>query len=148
MKYTEKVSNKLNELLEKNNDAEAGYNAVAKNVDNKNLKKFFKERAQDRYEFGNELKEEISFYGEEPEDGTSWKGDAHRTWMNLKSTFSSNNEEAILEEAIKGERAAIEDYRKILKETTLSSSTQKIINQQHNSVEKALKDVKALEKIA
>lgn len=148
MKYTEKVSDKLNELLEKNYDAEAGYKAAAKNVEHKNLKKFFEERAQDRFEFGNELKDEIKFYGKEPEEGTSWKGDAHRAWMNLKSTFSSNSEETILEEAIKGEKAAIEEYDEILAGTILASSTKKVLDEQRNSVKAALEDIKVLEDIS
>lgn len=43
MKYTKETSNKLNELLEKNYDAEAGYIAAKDNVKNSNLKNFFKE---------------------------------------------------------------------------------------------------------
>ena len=45
MKYSEKISNKLNEFLEKNYDAEKGYLNAANNVESKKLKIFFKKRA-------------------------------------------------------------------------------------------------------
>ena len=56
MKFTEKMSNKLNELLEKNYDAEKGYKKAAENVENTKLKQFFNEQAQKRYDFGHEIK--------------------------------------------------------------------------------------------
>ena len=62
MKYTEKIANNLNELLEKNYDAEKGYKEAESNVDNVALKTFFKEQATLRNNFGNKLKEEIKSF--------------------------------------------------------------------------------------
>lgn len=59
MKYTEKISNKLNELLEKNYDAEKRYLILVNTVENKKLKQFFKERAEEKDTFVKELKIEI-----------------------------------------------------------------------------------------
>jgi hypothetical protein len=42
----------LNDLLEKNYDAEAGYLAAKDNVDSSHLKNFFKDRATDGYDSG------------------------------------------------------------------------------------------------
>ena len=148
MKYSEKVSNKLNELLEKNYDAEAGYKAAAKNVKNHNLKNFFSEKAKNRYDFGHEIKDQIKSYGEEPDKGTSLKGDVHRTWMNLKSTFSSENDEAILQEAIRGEKKALKDYNEILKEIDLASSTKIILEKHRSNVQAALDQVKTMKDFA
>ena len=41
MKFTEKISNKLNELLVKNYDAEKGYLNAAETVESPDLKIFF-----------------------------------------------------------------------------------------------------------
>lgn len=147
MKYTEKVSNKLNELLEKNYDAEAGYIAAKDNVKDSHFRNFFKEKATDRYDFGHELKEEIKSFGEKPDKGTSLRGDAHRVWMDLKSTFAKNSDEAVLKEAIRGEKKALEDYNEILKELDLPASTRRVLEKQRNSVQKALDHVKTLEDI-
>lgn len=148
MKYSEKISNKLNELLTKNYDAEAGYKMAVDKVENKNLKEFFTMRAKERYDFGHQLKGEIKSYGESPDKGTSFKADAHRGWMNLKTAFSNNNEESILEEIVKGEKAAIEEYNEILSEPNLPPTTEGILKTHKSNIEKALNEVKTFESVA
>ena len=145
MHYSKEVANKLNELLEKNYDAEKGYKFAAENVKNSRLKSFFEERAKERYDFGHELKSEISNFGEKTDKGTSVKGDIHRSWMNLKATFSSDKEEAILEEAIRGEKTAVEEYNEALEDKNLPPSTENLLLKQRNAITAALQKVKALE---
>tara|TARA_R110002049_G_scaffold13089_2_gene57404 strand:- start:1721 stop:2167 length:447 start_codon:yes stop_codon:yes gene_type:complete len=135
MKYTEKISNKLNELLEKNYDAEKGYLNAAENVESSKLKIFFKNRASERSQFAKELRTEILSYGQIPEDDGSFKGIMHRNWMSLKSLFSSNDEEAILEEALRGERANLEEYKEILKEDAFAPSTLKMLEAQEQKIQ-------------
>lgn len=148
MKYSEKISNKLNELLTKNYDAEAGYKLASENVKNNTLKEYFNRRAKERYDFGHQIKNEIKVYGETPDKGTSLKGDAHRLWMNVKSTLSKDNEESILEETIRGEKNAIEEYNNILEEPNIPPTTESILNNQRNNIKSALEEVKAFEIMA
>ena len=147
MSHSKEMSETLNDLLEKNYDSEKGFRNAADDVKNARLKEFFKGKAQQRYEFGHELKSELKNFGETPDKGTSFKGDAHRAWMDLKSKLSSDNEEAVLEEAIRGEKAALEDYNKAIKEGDFPPSTANILMRQRNSVERTLKEVKELEDI-
>ncbi|MCL7764416.1 PA2169 family four-helix-bundle protein [Polaribacter sp. Z014] len=149
MKYTEKISNKLNELLEKNYDAEKGYLNAAENVDSPKLKIFFKKRASERSQFAKELRTEILSYGQIPEDNGTLKGAAHRNWMTLKSLFSSNDEEAILEEAIRGERTSLEEYTEILdKENEFAPSTRKMIEMQKQKIQGAVNLLMVKEELA
>jgi len=104
MSYSEKISNKLNALLEKNYDAERGYNYATENAQEPQLRDFFAERAQERYDFGHALETEIRNFGQNPEKNSSLAGDAHRTWMNLKTSLSANKDDAALEEAVRGEK--------------------------------------------
>lgn len=145
--YSEKVGNKLNSLLEKTYDAEKGYKKAAENVNNNTLKNFFERKAQQRYDFGHELKNEISSFGQEVEKGDSLTSKAHRSWMDIKALFSSDNEEAMLEEAIRGEKAAVEEYDDVLGETNLPPSTQMLLSKQKKSIETSLSSVKSLEDI-
>ena len=145
MSYSEKMGKKLNELLEKNYDAEAGYKNAAEKVKNASLKNYLLSRAQDRYDFGHELKSELKSFGQEPDKGTSIAGDAHRLWMDLKTALSSDKDEAVLEEAIRGENAALAEYNEILEENDLPEETKTIVANQRNSVKNALKEAKALE---
>ncbi|WP_339684705.1 PA2169 family four-helix-bundle protein [uncultured Nonlabens sp.] len=148
MKYTKEVSEKLNDLLTKNYDAEAGYKLAKDKVNSSRIKDFFTDQAQERYNFGHELKEEIRNYGESPDKGTSLKGDAHRTWMKFKSAFSTNNEEAILEEAIRGEKTALEEYNSIISETAFPPSTKNMLTSHRNTILNSLSRVTAMEEIA
>ncbi|HBC05080.1 MAG TPA: PA2169 family four-helix-bundle protein [Aequorivita sp.] len=147
MKFTEKMSNKLNELLEKNYDAEKGYKKAAENVENTQLKNFFNEQAQKRYDFGHEIKSEIKNYGETPDKGGSTTGAMHRTWMDIETAFSSNNEETILEEVQKGEKAAIEEYNEVIKDTTLPPTTQQILTKQRDTIQNACQSAKNFEAV-
>jgi uncharacterized protein (TIGR02284 family) len=138
MKYSEKISYRLNELLIKNYDAEKGYLNSIKNVDSDRLKMFFKRRASERSEFAKELRTEILQYGEIPEDSGSFKGSMHRNWMTLKSTFSSNDEEAVLEEAIEGEKASLEVYNDLIKEKDLPPTIDALLIKHKDAIQAAI----------
>lgn len=141
MKYSEKISNKLNELLEKNYDAEKGYLNAASNVESKKLKIFFKKRASERSEFAKNLRTEILSYGQIPEDNGPFKGTMHRNWMSLKSMFNSNDKEAILEEA------SYDEYCEILKEDDFAPSTRKMLEMQKQTIQSAINSLKYQEKL-
>ncbi|MFC0603125.1 ferritin-like domain-containing protein [Winogradskyella pulchriflava] len=145
MKYEKSISNKLNELLTKNYDAEKGYINAMKEVDNVNVKNFFKNRAEERSRFARQLRTEILTYGEIPEDSGSFKGTLHRNWMSLKATFSSNNEETILNEALRGEKASLEEYNELLSDNSFPSRLVDLLRKQRNSIEAAINSVKMYE---
>ena len=147
MSYSENIAKKLNTLIEKNYDAEAGYKKAAEDVKDTTLKEYFLSRAKDRYDFGHVLKDEIRSFGKEPDKGTSFAGDLHRAWMDLKSAFSADKEDAILQEAIRGEEASIEDYNEIIDDKEVPPSTSNLLIKQRNSVEEAIAKVKALKTI-
>ena len=147
MKYTEEISKKLNELLVKNYDAEKGYLNAIDNVENERLKMFFKRRASERSAFAKELRTEILRYGEIPEDSGSFKGVMHRNWMSLKSTFSSNNEDAILEEAIRGEEASLKEYDNMINEKNLPPTIDELILRHRNSIQAAINTEKVHEEL-
>ena len=146
--YTETIGNKLNDLLEKTYDAEKGFQKASENVENTYLKGFFERKAQERYDFGHELKAEINSFGQEVDKGDSLTAKAHRSWMDVKSFFSSDNEESMLEESIRGEKAAVEEYAEVLAETSLPSSTKSILMKQRNAIEVGLNNIKTLEDLS
>jgi uncharacterized protein (TIGR02284 family) len=145
MSYSENVSKRLNTLLENNYDAEKGYKYAAENAQNLQLKAFFSERAKERYDFGHELKTEIRDFGENPEKGSSFAGDAHRTWMNLKTSLSSNKDEAALEEAVRGEQTAAYEYEDVLKDPEIPPTTANLLLKQKNGIVAALNKLKGIE---
>ncbi|WP_419213653.1 ferritin-like domain-containing protein [Maribacter sp. X9] len=147
MKYSEKITNILNDLLTRTYDAEKGYKLAQEKVDNITVKKFLSDKVQQRYNFGNELKDEIKNFGELPEKGGSLKGDVHRTWMNLTTSLSNNDTERILEEVERGEKASIDEYNEILKENDIAlvPSTHKLLMKQRDEIKNALNNAKIFE---
>lgn len=146
--YTEEVGEKLNDLLEKTYDAEKGFKKAAEHTENPALKSYFKGKAQQRYDFGHALKSEIKTFGQEVDKGDSLSSKAHRTWMDVKAMFSSDNEEAMLEEAIRGEKSSLDEYKDILKETSLPQSTSTLLRNQKQAIESGLTTIKTLEDLS
>jgi len=146
--YTETVAEKLNDLLEKTYDAEKGYKKAAENTDNLNLRTFFVRKSNQRKDFGHALKTEIAQFGEEPDKGGSATGAVHRAWMDTKAFFSSDEAEAMLEESIRGEKAAVDEYEDVLNDTNLPSSTATVLTQQRNAIKNDLNEIKRLEDLS
>ncbi|MFT7050027.1 MAG: hypothetical protein ACJAZK_000616 [Psychroserpens sp.] len=143
--YTKEVGERLNDLLKKTYDAEKGFKTAAQNIENASLKSYFNQKAQERYNFGHELKTEIKAFNQDIDKGGSVTGTVHRAWMDVKSLFSKDNEESMLEEAIRGEKASIEEYNEVLNETSLPTSTKSILTIQKNTIINGLSNIKSLE---
>lgn len=146
--YTEEVGEKLNDLLEKTYDAEKGFKKAAEHTENLPLQTYFKSKAQQRYDFGHALKSEIKSFGQDVDKGDSLTGKAHRAWMDVKAMFSSDNDEAMLEEAIRGEKSAVEEYQNVLEDTSLPSSTSTLLKNQKEAIEGGLSTIKTLEDLS
>ncbi|HBL80969.1 MAG TPA: hypothetical protein DDZ79_14150, partial [Aequorivita sp.] len=102
----DKLVDNLQELLEKNYDAEKGFTKAMKDAKNNNLKKFLQQQALQRNRFATELDQQIRNLNETPKESGSFTGDLHRTWIDIKSAIAGNTDEAVLEECIRGEKAS------------------------------------------
>ena len=109
----------LQELLEKNYDAEKGFKKALKDSDSHNLKEFLKMQAVQRNRFATELDKELRSLNEEPKDNGSATGSLHRAWIDIKTAFTGKDDEAILEECIRGEKASVEEYEEKLKKNNI-----------------------------
>lgn len=140
MKYSGKISNRLNNLLIKNYDAEKGFKLALEKIDNPTTNKFLKDRSEQRGEFARELKAEILQYGELPENDGSVKGDMHRAWMNLKAAVASNEKKQLLEEVERGEKASLEEYNEILYDRglVLPPSTESMLKRHRDAIKSSL----------
>ncbi|MDD7887352.1 PA2169 family four-helix-bundle protein [Flavivirga sp. 57AJ16] len=143
--YTENISSKLNDLLEKTYDAEKGFKKAAANTDHTYLKRYFERKSKERHNFGQDLNNEIRSFGERGIESGSITAAAHRTWMDIKALFSVDNDESMLEEAIRGEKAAVQEYKDVLTETSLPMSTHTILLKQQDAIESDLRTIKSLE---
>lgn len=140
--------NHLQELLEKNYDAEKGYKKALTETENHKLKEFLKKQAAERNYFATELDHLIRNLNEEPIAASSALGNLHRTWMSIKTVFTKHDDEAILEECIRGEKASIKEYKERLSEYPFPSHIKPIIEDQLSKLEATVRMVKRLEDIA
>lgn len=145
--YTEEVRKQLDELLQKTYHTHEGFKTAAKHVDNDALKSYFKLKAQERYDFGNELVAEFKVYNYTV--GSLGKPIEHinRGWVDVKAIVSYRDEESMLEEAITGEKAAIEEYSKIIGNESLPLSTKVLMESQKHKIIRGLSRFKTLEEL-
>lgn len=136
----------LNELLEKSYDAEKGYKKAAQDVNSTLLADYFKKYAEQRYRFGHQIKEEISRLGGTPDKGDSITSKLHRTWIDVRSMFTSGDVEDVIEECKRGEKAAIEDYEDALTANVIPEPAKSVIMRQHQEIKEALAELNTLER--
>ncbi|WP_420149495.1 ferritin-like domain-containing protein [Spirosoma sp.] len=131
------ILDQLNRLLTLNRDAEEGYKEASDNVKDNELKSLFLTQSGQRGEFAHEIDREIRALGGEPDNGTSLAADLHRAWINIKTTFSSNDDKATVQECHRGDREALENYNAVLQETDLAASTRELLLRQKQSIDTA-----------
>ena len=147
MSANQKQVDALNKLITTLYDGENGYKESAEDVENTALKSRFRSLAQQRYDFGHEIKPFITQLGGEIKKGGSAAAGIHRVWIDLKSAVTGKDEEAILNEVIRGEESAVNAYQEVLKDNTFSESIRSTLTKQLNKIQSVLNDMRRLENI-
>lgn len=142
--HNKQAVEKLNQLLTRNYDAEAGYKDAAENIEEPQLKNFFQQAAQQRYDFGHKIKGEIKQLGGSPDKGTSIAGDLHRAWIDIKSAVATRNSVAVLNECERGEETALNDYREALNAPEITGSCEAVIQNQLSEIQSKVQHIKEL----
>ena len=142
---TSNLPDQLNDLLKRNYDAAKGYRKAAEHVESPELASFMESYAQQRDGFVQEIRTLVSGLGGTPQEEKDISGSLHHAWMDLKAAFSNNDDEAMLEECIRGEKAAIDEYKEVLNDTDLPANVRAIITEQKTKIEEALRRVEELE---
>lgn len=138
------LEKKLNHLIERNYDAEKGFKQVVEGIEHKGFQKIMDKSIQERYRFGHEIKAIMGDLGMKPEKGSSVEGDLHRAWMNIREIFSTNNDAAMLDEAIRGESHALDAYIEILNSTDLQKGHADILLNHVQSINATKNDLETL----
>ena len=139
----EDVIEVLDDLAESCKDGEYGFRACAEQADRQDLKSLFLRRADDCRGAAQELYAQIRTLGGKPDDGGTTAGALHRGWVAVKTTFTSYDDKAVLEEAERGEDAALGRYRKALKET-LPAAIRQIVERQQQGAQRNHDQIKQL----
>lgn len=142
------LAHNLQELLEKNYDAEKGYKKAMEHTKNHNLKEFLKKQAARRNHFATELDQHLHELNEHPKTRTSALGDIHRAWIDFKSSLSRHTDESILEECIRGEKASAKEYEEKLKKYKFPAQLEEMLQHQVSEIKASLSRVKSMEDLA
>lgn len=127
------------------NDGKEGYKTAAEDVDSSELKTLFSMYSIQRAEFEMQLKKAIHQFGGNPDNETGGPlGTLHRVWMDIKTAFTKNDNEAILEACATGEKSALEAYDKVLTDIGLEAETVTVLNGQRIGVADCLKNIQLL----
>nr|WKN38804.1 PA2169 family four-helix-bundle protein [Tunicatimonas sp. TK19036] len=135
----------LNELLKKNYDAIRGYYEAAENVRSSLLASFLEQNAEIRQGYAEEIMDEVYALNGEPVESTSLASNLHRAWINLKTAIVNDKEEAVLEECIRGEKAALDDYEKALMNESLPITTMELLEEQRDQIAATLDELRSME---
>jgi len=125
-------------------DGKLGYTNAAEHVSSPAIKTDFLEYARERALFIVELQDEINRLGKSTDSsGGGPLGALHRAWIDIKSSFTSGDTEAIINACITGEEAAIEKYKMALEKNEFESNQIAIVAKQLNSIQTTLTAIKA-----
>ena len=136
MESNSEVTETLNDLIMINNDRIAGYEKAydeTKDVEN-DLRALFKKFASDSRTYVQELSAEVVKFGGEPAEGTMFSGKLYRVWMDIRSTFSTDNRKAVLENSETGEDAAQQAYTAALENENLPADIKELILSQKTAL--------------
>jgi uncharacterized protein (TIGR02284 family) len=137
------VISTLNGLIEICKDGQEGFKTAAEGVLNTQLKSKFYEFSQQRSRFTGELQTLVRELGGDPEKSGSVAGSLHRSWIDIKSIVTGQDEAAILNEAERGEDYAKNAYQKALAQN-LPANVYSVVNSQYGSILEAHDQVRAM----
>jgi uncharacterized protein (TIGR02284 family) len=143
MKNDSDVRSTLNSLIETCKDGEEGFRSAAEKLKDATIKSDFLKFSLQRANFAGELQAEVTRMGGEPEKSGSTSGAIHRGWIGLKSAVAGDSDHGILEEAERGEDAAVKNYHDALRKR-LPADLEAIVSRQSREIQQTHNTVKAI----
>jgi uncharacterized protein (TIGR02284 family) len=141
---TKEAVSTLEGLISILEDGKLGYTNAAEHVENLSIKAEFLDFARERALFIVELQDQINHLGKSTDtSGGGPLGSLHRAWIDIKSSFTGGDTEAIINACITGEEAAVEKYKMALEKNELDGSQIAIVSKQLNSIQSTLDKIKA-----
>ncbi len=146
---TNEFVSELKDVVERNVDAYKGYDKAADKVKNPQLASAFRDQASQRKQFAYELASTAHVYDDEHKlkeiENGSFEGNLHRTWMDIKSAISSDKDESIVEECIRGEKEALDEYEELTRDGHLPGEIGQRIVQQKETIRQCIRDLEQIE---
>jgi uncharacterized protein (TIGR02284 family) len=151
MQISEQNTEMINDLIEINNDRVEGFEKAGADLDEQDsdLATLFNQLASESRQNASELTRIVQDSGFAPVEGTSTSGALHRAWIDIKSTFTGSDREAILDECERGEDAIKTAYHDALNaETAPGEELLQVLRRQQQGINAGHDRIKALRDMA
>ena len=142
MEHTNKVVDKLNNLLNMNYEIEKIYVEALEHVKDANLKTFFRAKGFERHQFGNELRLEIEKFGGSPVHSGPISSKPYKQWMHFRNLMLTENESDLLDEVYQLKQLNLEQYNDLLQEMNIPLQICKVLVKQRDAVENTMNAIK------
>ncbi len=133
----------LNDLIETCKDGEYGFRECAEHAKTADIKTTLSSRANDCATGAAELQRVVATYGGQAETGGTAGGAVHRGWVSVRAALSAKDDLAVLEEAERGEDAALKKYRDAASKN-LPADVQAIVQRQLQGTQRNHDQIKML----
>src|SRR5580658_423893 len=133
----------LNDLIETCKDSQHGFQSAGEKLKDPEIHTLFLKFYLQRSEFAGELQAEVTRIGGDPATSGSALGAIQRGWSGLKTALAVDTDFAILDEADKGEDAAVENYIAALRKD-LPSDLKSIVSWQFHEIQNAHRIIRDL----
>jgi uncharacterized protein (TIGR02284 family) len=124
----------LNSLIETTLDSADGYAEAAKDAKSPSLTTLFRERSTERKQVASTLQQRVLLLGAEPEKDGTVLASAHRVFVNLRASLTSNDNKAVVDEVERGEDHIKAKFEDAMKDKDVSPDTKAVITDVYTSV--------------
>ena len=136
----------LNGLIETTLDSADGYAEAAKDADNSQLDAVFVSRSGERRAAAAKLQQGVRDLGGKPEDDGTVLASAHRMFVNLRASVTSQDSKAVVDEVERGEDHIKAKFEDAMKDTDVSPATMSLITDVYTSVRSGHDQMRDLKK--
>ncbi len=131
-------SDDLQKIVDICRDGAEGYKIAAEHIQMDTLQTLFLRLSQQRKQYIEEIKNEALKLGLTLNDRGTVKGYFHRHWLATKATFSSDTNQEVIDESIRGEQEAVEVYSKVFINWNVPEYFYSLLKAQQNQIQVAI----------
>ncbi len=124
----------VNSRIKTTIDSLDGYRSAAEDTSSGQLQFIFLERANERQDVADTLRQHVRTLGEEPEDDGLLAAGAHRMFMNLRDAVTGSGDQSVIAEVERGEDYIKAKFKAAMEDGNLGAQTRSVISQCYDSV--------------
>ena len=124
----------LNSLIETTIDSVDGYERAAREAKNPEFRLIFEERAFERRQVIDELRQEVTRMGGEVEDDGSVLAKAHRSFLKIRDAVAGGDDKQVIDEVERGEDFIKNKYEVAMRDEELTAPARQTVTRAFDSV--------------